>query len=207
MTLAAEFETRGTIAPPSGPKIKPGSRLVREWHGRTHTVCVTDDGFEFQGNLPIADQDRARHYRRPTLADDQGAMTGAAGGACGRRRDRWRGDGAEQDGRRACRALRSPDDHDLGRRGQQRLHPHYQLPRRRGFTAAKADLAAFRRKNAAAPSDTSSGRALLERMETRDPGMAEMMLAARKGKALSDSDEAGIAEDLADLERLSKKFD
>ena len=49
MTLAAEFETRGTIATPSGPKIKPGSRLVREWHGRTHTVCVTDDGFEFQG--------------------------------------------------------------------------------------------------------------------------------------------------------------
>jgi hypothetical protein len=47
--LAAEFETDGTIAPPPGPKIKPGSRLVREWHGRTHTVCVTDDGFEFQG--------------------------------------------------------------------------------------------------------------------------------------------------------------
>ena len=38
MTLAAEFETRGTIAPPSGPKIKPGSRLVREWHGRTGLV-------------------------------------------------------------------------------------------------------------------------------------------------------------------------
>ncbi len=49
MTLAAEFETGGTIAPPPGPKIKPGSRLVREWHGRTHTVCVTDVGFEFQG--------------------------------------------------------------------------------------------------------------------------------------------------------------
>jgi Protein of unknown function (DUF2924) len=49
MTLADEFETGGTIAPPPGPKIKPGSRLVREWHGRTHTVCVTDDGFEFQG--------------------------------------------------------------------------------------------------------------------------------------------------------------
>ena len=49
MTLTAEFETGGTIAPPPGPKIKPGSRLVREWHGRTHTVCVTDDGFEFQG--------------------------------------------------------------------------------------------------------------------------------------------------------------
>jgi Protein of unknown function (DUF2924) len=49
MTLAAQFETGGTIAPSPGPKIKPGSRLVREWHGRTHTVCVNDDGFEFQG--------------------------------------------------------------------------------------------------------------------------------------------------------------
>ncbi len=49
MTLAAEFETSGRIAPLSGPRIKPGSRLVREWHGRTHNVCVTDDGFEFQG--------------------------------------------------------------------------------------------------------------------------------------------------------------
>jgi Protein of unknown function (DUF2924) len=49
MTLAAEFEMGGTIAPPPGPKIKPGSRLVREWHGRTNTVCVTDVGFEFQG--------------------------------------------------------------------------------------------------------------------------------------------------------------
>ena len=49
MTLAAEFETSGKIAPPPRPRDKPGSRFVREWHGRTHTVCVTDDGFEFQG--------------------------------------------------------------------------------------------------------------------------------------------------------------
>jgi hypothetical protein len=48
-TFATEFETGGTIAPPPGPKIKPRSRLVREWHGRTRTVCVTDVGFEFQG--------------------------------------------------------------------------------------------------------------------------------------------------------------
>ena len=33
----------------AGAKDQPGSRLVREWHGRTHTVCVIDDGFEFQG--------------------------------------------------------------------------------------------------------------------------------------------------------------
>jgi hypothetical protein len=49
MTLSNQLETAGRIMPPSGPRIKPGSRLVREWHGRTHTVCVTDDGFEFQG--------------------------------------------------------------------------------------------------------------------------------------------------------------
>jgi len=49
MTLTAEFETDGRVAPPPATKIKPGSRLVREWHGRTHTVCVIDDGFEFLG--------------------------------------------------------------------------------------------------------------------------------------------------------------
>jgi hypothetical protein len=49
MTLSNQLETAGRITPPPGPRIKPGSRLVREWHGRTHTVCVTDDGFAFQG--------------------------------------------------------------------------------------------------------------------------------------------------------------
>jgi len=48
MTLGHELETAGRIAPPPGPRIKPGARLIREWHGRTHTVCVTDDGFEFE---------------------------------------------------------------------------------------------------------------------------------------------------------------
>lgn len=32
-----------------GP-IKPGTRLIREWRGMTHTVSVTETGFEFQGN-------------------------------------------------------------------------------------------------------------------------------------------------------------
>lgn len=49
MTLANQLETDGRIAPLPGPRIKPGSRLVREWHARTHTVSVTDNGFEFQG--------------------------------------------------------------------------------------------------------------------------------------------------------------
>jgi hypothetical protein len=50
-TLATEFESDGRIATPAKPRIKPGARLVREWHGRTHAVVVTEDGFEFEGKL------------------------------------------------------------------------------------------------------------------------------------------------------------
>ena len=49
MTLEHELEAAGRIAQPPAPRIKPGSRLIREWHGRTHTVCVTETGFEFEG--------------------------------------------------------------------------------------------------------------------------------------------------------------
>ncbi len=35
--------------PPSTPRLKPGTRLVREWHGETHQVTVLDDGFDYQG--------------------------------------------------------------------------------------------------------------------------------------------------------------
>ena len=50
-TLATEFESDGRIATPVKPRVKPGARLVREWHGRTHAVVVTEDGFEFEGKL------------------------------------------------------------------------------------------------------------------------------------------------------------
>ena len=49
MTLANQLETDGRIVPLPGPRIKSGSRLIREWHGRTHTVTTIDEGFEFQG--------------------------------------------------------------------------------------------------------------------------------------------------------------
>jgi hypothetical protein len=48
-SLAADFESDGRIATPAQPRIKPGARLVREWHGRTHAVVVTEEGFEFEG--------------------------------------------------------------------------------------------------------------------------------------------------------------
>jgi hypothetical protein len=34
---------------PALPRLKPGTRLVREWHGRIHSVIVLDDAFEFEG--------------------------------------------------------------------------------------------------------------------------------------------------------------
>ena len=48
-TLAKMFRTEGRVAPDAGLSLKPGARLVREWHGRTHTVTVTEDGFEYAG--------------------------------------------------------------------------------------------------------------------------------------------------------------
>jgi hypothetical protein len=48
-TLAKMFRTEGRVAPDPGLSLKPGARLVREWHGRTHTVTVTEDGFDYDG--------------------------------------------------------------------------------------------------------------------------------------------------------------
>jgi hypothetical protein len=48
-TLAKMFRTTGRVAPDPGLSLKPGARLVREWHGRTHTVTVNEDGFEYGG--------------------------------------------------------------------------------------------------------------------------------------------------------------
>jgi len=49
VALTKELQTNGGIAPDPGPRVRPGARLVREWRGRTHTVVVTEEGFEFAG--------------------------------------------------------------------------------------------------------------------------------------------------------------
>jgi Protein of unknown function (DUF2924) len=38
----------GPALPPA-VALRPGTKLVREWHGRVHTVSVLADGFEYQG--------------------------------------------------------------------------------------------------------------------------------------------------------------
>jgi hypothetical protein len=47
--LAEEIEANGARALAPAPLLKPGTRLLREWGGKTHTVIVVDDGFEFEG--------------------------------------------------------------------------------------------------------------------------------------------------------------
>ena len=42
-------ETRQPTSPPAS-RLKPGSRLIREWRGEVHRVTVLDDGFDWRGN-------------------------------------------------------------------------------------------------------------------------------------------------------------
>lgn len=41
----------GGKLPEASIQPKPGTRLVREWNGRIHSVIMRDDGFEFDGKL------------------------------------------------------------------------------------------------------------------------------------------------------------
>ena len=49
-TIAKALKSTGRVGPSPSLSLKPGARLVREWGSRTHTVTVTDDGFEYAGN-------------------------------------------------------------------------------------------------------------------------------------------------------------
>lgn len=48
-TVAKSLRETGRVGPSPGLSLKPGTRLVREWNGRTHTVNVTENGFEYTG--------------------------------------------------------------------------------------------------------------------------------------------------------------
>jgi hypothetical protein len=48
-TLAKTLRQTGRVGPAPTLSLKAGTRLVREWHGRAHTVTVTEDGFEYDG--------------------------------------------------------------------------------------------------------------------------------------------------------------
>jgi len=46
--VAADGEANGGASEPA-IVLKPGARLVRDWGGRTHTVLVLEDGYDYEG--------------------------------------------------------------------------------------------------------------------------------------------------------------
>ena len=47
--IAQQFKQTGAAKIRARPELKPGTRLMREWQGRTCEVLVLDDGFSWQG--------------------------------------------------------------------------------------------------------------------------------------------------------------
>jgi len=47
--LAEELVAKGVAQFDPGTTLKPGTRLIREWHGRAHAVIVLEDGFDYDG--------------------------------------------------------------------------------------------------------------------------------------------------------------
>jgi hypothetical protein len=69
-TLSKEFEANGNVSVAPDLRVRSGARLVREWRGRTHTVSVTDDGFEYAGKAyasltKIAHEITGAHWSGP----------------------------------------------------------------------------------------------------------------------------------------------
>lgn len=64
--LAEQLSVEGHIDVEGPRSLKPGTRLVRHWHGTVHCVTVLDDGFEFEN----------RHYS--SLTQIAREITGAA---------------------------------------------------------------------------------------------------------------------------------
>ncbi|HEV7268249.1 MAG TPA: DUF2924 domain-containing protein [Falsiroseomonas sp.] len=71
LSRTAGPQADATRAPPAVPRLRPGTTLVRQWHGRTHTVLVlSDGGFEHQGRRyaslsPIARAITGAHWSGP----------------------------------------------------------------------------------------------------------------------------------------------
>jgi hypothetical protein len=47
--LAETMATKGDLAKARAVTLRPGAKLVREWHGEVHEIVVMDDGFQWRG--------------------------------------------------------------------------------------------------------------------------------------------------------------
>jgi hypothetical protein len=67
--LAGDFE-KGALSAETGAVPKTGTILLRQWRGCTHTVLVSEDGFEYQGQryrslTVIAERITGAHWSGP----------------------------------------------------------------------------------------------------------------------------------------------
>jgi Protein of unknown function (DUF2924) len=72
LALLARRTEHGTETGPAHPmlRLKPGTKLVRAWRGKTHIVLVLENGFEHQGKryaslTQIADEVTGAHWSGP----------------------------------------------------------------------------------------------------------------------------------------------
>jgi len=73
--------TARLVAPDRGPPLRSGTRLSREWHGRTHHVHVVDGGFDYlderyRSLTAVARQITGARWSGPRFF----GLTGSAGG-------------------------------------------------------------------------------------------------------------------------------
>jgi hypothetical protein len=47
--LARKFETNPNAELSGAPRIKPGTRLIRDWRGQSNRVTVLEKGYEYAG--------------------------------------------------------------------------------------------------------------------------------------------------------------
>jgi len=47
--LARSFESNPQFEPSAMPRLRPGTRLVREWKGQVHVVTTGERGYEYRG--------------------------------------------------------------------------------------------------------------------------------------------------------------
>jgi hypothetical protein len=72
---AADRLQRGeALVSSNRPSLKPGTRLVRQWHGRVHHVLVLDEGYEYHGRrftslTQIASAITGTHWSGPSFFD------------------------------------------------------------------------------------------------------------------------------------------
>jgi hypothetical protein len=84
----AEASEKATMAVDPGVVLKPGTTLMRQWRGHTHTVLVHNDGFEHEGQCyrsltAIAERITEAHWSGPRffgLTQRAHALAGAKAG-------------------------------------------------------------------------------------------------------------------------------